>query len=642
MAPEVSKRPEPPREPLPEPPVAELLYCLKHSADLAGEANGGSVAGGDSDIDEARAGAILHEAAQFARDILLPLEQTGSRPALASGNGVVTMPPGWREAYHQFCAAGWPAVAAPKAYGGQGLPVRIAVALTEIWNHAGLSFGLLPVLSQSVVAILRDHGRRDLQERYLPKLVSGEWTGQIVLTALPELEGLEGLEGGPDLGGIDYCRAEPAPPSASGPDGSYLLHGRQSFIPFGEHDLAENIVHLVWARLPEAPSDARSDGSSGNHGLGLFLVPKFLAEPDGRLGARNDIVCTRLERTLGLHASPVCTMALGQRGGARGWLISKENQKLVNLLARLDDSRLQVGVQGVAVAERALQQAMAYASQRQQTRGSSKRPDSLSGGGVAMTEVTEPPQMRRMIMAMRAKTAAARAICYRTAEALDLARNQAADPAQRERALERAAILMPLAKFFGAEVGVEVTSTALQVLGSVGYLEEAGLAQLYRDARILPLYQGDSGMQALDLVTRKIRIRQGKALEDFVADLNAPANAVLEMGSNELQPIARRIAEAVSDLVDASERIREKLRRDKDGAQFAAAPYCMLMALATGGSYLLKAVVTGRAHKDPLYQQHLELIKFYAEQITPMTYALKLQVARSGKNFKVAGCGDPL
>ena len=370
---------------------------------------------------------------------------------------------------------GWNGLASPAEWGGQGLPQIVNAACTEMWNGASMAFGVGPLLTMGAIDALNAHGSDALKRAYLEKLVTGEWTGTMHLTE---------PQAGSDVGAL-RTRAERAA------DGTYRITGQKIFITYGEHDLTDNIIHFVLARLPDAPP--------GTRGISLFLVPKFLLNADGSPGARNDVRAHSIEHKLGIHGSPTCTMVFGDHGGATGFLIGEENAGMACMFTMMNRARLAVGLQGVGIAERATQQAIAYARERKQGR-TTGMPAKESAPIIAH------PDVKRMLMTMRALTQAARSICYATALALDRA-ERGTDKAAREAAHARASLLTPLAKAFSSDIGIEVTSLGVQVHGGMGFIEETGAAQLYRDARIAAIYEGTNGIQAIDLVTRKLPLR---------------------------------------------------------------------------------------------------------------------------------------
>src|SRR5438067_10857967 len=493
-------------------PVADISFALNHAPGFAPALADGLYGDLPGDVVEA----VLTEAGKFATDILAPLNVIGDREGARFDDGAVTTAPGWKEAYHAWAEAGWNALAAPAQWGGQNLPHALNAACLEMWNSAAMAFGLGPVLTMAAIDALAAHGSEELKRAYLPKLVSGEWMGTMQLTE---------PQAGSDVGAL-RTRAERAP------DGSYRISGQKIFITYGEHDLTDNIVHFVLARLPDAPP--------GSRGISLFLVPKFLVGADGALGARNDVRCHSVEHKLGIHGSPTCTMVYGDRGGANGYLVGEENRGLACMFTMMNNARLGVGLEGVAIAERATQQALTYARERRQGRA----PAAHDAG---MSPILAHPDVKRMLLLMRADTRAARAICYRTAAAIDRSHRER-DEAARERAQERASLLTPVAKAFSTDIGIEVASLGVQVHGGMGFIEETGAAQHYRDARIATIYEGTNGIQAIDLVTRKLQLSGGADVRAFLQDLRGTVAAVSAVNDPALGATAPRLREAIESL----------------------------------------------------------------------------------------------
>src|SRR6202161_1874409 len=471
-------------------PINDMLLALHHGAGLQAAVKAGHYGDFDSDI----AAAVLEEAGRFASDVLAPLNRIGDEKGIKLADNKVTTAPGWPDAYKRWSAAGWNAVSGPEAFGGQGLPLAINAACTEIWSASNIAFGLCPLLTLSAIEALDAHGSEELKKIYLEKLVSGEWTGTMHLTE---------PQAGSDVGAL-RTRAERAG------DGSYRITGQKIFITYGEHDLTENIIHFVLARLPDAPP--------GTRGISLFLVPKFLVNADGSLRPRNDVRAHSIEHKLGIHGSPTCTMILGDRDGATGFIVGEENAGMACMFTMMNRARLAVGLQGVGIAERAIQLAVAYARERRQGR-------TLGMAATESAPIGAHPDVKRMLMTMRSFTQAARTICYLTALAIDRA-ERASNDAERRDAHARASLLTPVAKAFSSDVGVEVASLGVQVHGGMGYMEETGAAQLLRDARIAPIYEGTNGIQAIDLVTRKLPLAGGAVVEAFLGELRAIVEAV--------------------------------------------------------------------------------------------------------------------
>src|SRR4051812_27471475 len=429
-------------------PVDDIAFALRNAAGL-----GPALADGlYGDLSDDVIQAVLEQAGKFATDVLAPLNAIGDRHGTPFKDGIVTTPPGWKEAYRAWTQAGWNGLAAPAQWGGQELPQAVNAACIEMWNSAAMAFGLGPVLTMAGVDALVTHGSDELKRAYLPKLVLGEWMGPMQLTE---------PQAGSDVGAL-RTKAERVA------DGSYRITGQKIFITYGEHDLTDNIIHLVLARLPDAPP--------GTKGISLFLVPKFLLNADGSIGPGNDVRAHSIEHKLGIHGSPTCTMVFGDQGGATGYLVGEENRGMACMFTMMNQARLSVGLQGVAIAERATQQALAFARERKQGRAIGAAADQSS-------PIIAHPDVKRMLLTMRALTRAARVICYATAVVLDRAQRGADDQA-RGQAADRAALLTPIAKAFATDIGTEVASLGVQVHGGMGYIEETGAAQHYRDARI--------------------------------------------------------------------------------------------------------------------------------------------------------------
>jgi alkylation response protein AidB-like acyl-CoA dehydrogenase len=570
-------------------PVDDMMFALKAAVGLDQLIADGIVA-----VDEDTIRAVLEEAGKFASEVLDPLNAPGDRAGSRLVDGRVVTPPGWAEAYKAFAEGGWASLAAPEALGGQALPEVVSMAACEIWNAACLSFGLCPLLTQGAIDAVAAHGSDELKRLYLPKMASGQWTGTMNLTE---------PHAGSDLGAL---RTKAAPQG----DGSYRITGTKIFITYGEHELTENIIHLVLARLPDAPP--------GTRGISLFLVPKVLVNKDGTLGARNDVVCAGLEHKLGIHASPTCVMKYGEGGeGAIGWLVGEENRGLNVMFIMMNAARLAVGVQGVALAERATQRAIAYARERRQGR-------SPKGRAGEMSPIIEHADVRRSIMTMKAMTQAARAICLATARELDIA-GHAKDAAVRAAALNRAALLTPIAKAFSTDIGCEVASIGVQIHGGMGFIEETGAAQHYRDARILPIYEGTNGIQAIDLVTRKLPLEGGKVVEGYIAEMARTAEEVRASNRPEFGRMGERLGEAVKALAEASRWLGGALARNPDAAQAGAQPYLRLFGLTAGGTYLAKGALValrdgGTAANGAV---PIALARFFAENLTTVAPGLR-------------------
>ncbi|MEM8551012.1 MAG: acyl-CoA dehydrogenase [Pseudomonadota bacterium] len=533
-------------------PAQEIAFALESVAGLADAREAGAI----NELSSEDTLAILTEAARFAEEVLAPLNTAGDHHHSTLRDGEVSTPPGWKEAYAAWVEAGWGSLTGDPAHGGQGLPMALQVAATDIWNQANSAFALNPLLTIGAVEALDLHGSEALKATYLEKMISGAWTGTMNLTE---------SHAGSDLS-LLRTRAEP-----SG-DGTYRLFGQKIYITYGEHDLSENIIHFVLARLPDAPE--------GTRGISLFLVPKVLVNADGTLGARNDVAAVGVEKKLGLHASPTCTMAYGANGeGALGYLVGEPNKGLAAMFVMMNNARVQVGMQGAAIAERAYQHAFAYAKERKQGR---------APGHEGMAPIVNHPDVKRMLLSMKALTQASRAICYACAVAIDRGRT---DPAWKARA----DLLTPIAKAFPTDVGVEVASIGIQVHGGMGYVEETGAAQYYRDGRIFPIYEGTNGIQAIDLIKRKITMDDGAVLNAYLSELSGIAEAARGANDLDLAAVARRLDEAVSAVSEVAGEIRAALKANDpaqgDRALAAATPFLRALGLTAGGAYLTKAAL---------------------------------------------------
>jgi acyl-CoA dehydrogenase len=582
-------------------PVADIAFALEHAAGF-----GPALAEGlYGDLSQDVVQAVLEEAGRFAGDVLAPLNVTGDRHGTPFKDGAVATAPGWKDAYRAWAQAGWNGLASPAQWGGQDLPQAVNAACIEMWNSAALAFGLGPVLTMAGVDALVAHGSDELKRAYLPKLVSGEWMGTMQLTE---------PQAGSDVGAL-RTRAERAG------DGSYRITGQKIFITYGEHDLTDNIIHLVLARLPGAPE--------GTRGISLFLVPKFLLNPDGSLGARNDVRAHSIEHKLGIHASPTCTMVYGDNGGATGFLIGEENRGMACMFTMMNQARLSVALQGVAIAERATQQALAYARERKQGRA--------GGAQSGSSPIIAHPDVKRMLLTMRALTRAARALCYATAVALDRAQ-RSPDEAARKAAHERASLLTPVAKAFSTDIGTEVASLGVQVHGGMGYVEETGAAQHYRDARITPIYEGTNGIQAIDLVTRKVPLAGGATVRAHIGEIRRTVAAVDATNDPAFGWTGVRLKDAVDSLERATDWLLGGQHNDLDPALAGATPYLRLFALATGGALLAQEALAAKrlAGNGDDAAARTALARFFAENMAVQAGALERTVVEAADSVNRA------
>jgi acyl-CoA dehydrogenase len=567
-------------------PVETMLFIMRHVTNMDMHIQNGLYADLSDDLPEA----ILDEAAKFANDRLAPLNKIGDKQGTVFKDGTITTPKGWHEAYTDWAKAGWNGLAASPRFGGQGLPMLLNAACSEMWNAANMAFALNPMLSGGAVEALLAHGTQDLQNLYLAKLISGEWTGTMNLTE---------PQAGSDLSGL---RTKAVPQG----DGTYLISGTKIYITYGEHDLTENIVHLVLARLPYAPH--------GTRGISLFLVPKFLSNNDGTLGAQNDVRCSGIEHKLGIHASPTCTMIYGDKGGATGWLIGEENKGLACMFTMMNNARLNVGIQGMALADRAYQQALWFAKERRQGKAS-------GSSSTGMSTIIEHPDVKRMLLEMRSKTSAARAICYVTAVALDRSHRLKNKEEQRV-AFEEASLLIPIAKAFSTDIGIEVASTGIQVHGGMGYVEETGAAQYLRDARIASIYEGTNGIQAIDLIARKLPQSGGATVKSVIAGYKKIAEEFALMHPTH----GKILNEAVAALERVTAWMLAIYPQEPNDALTGASPYLRLYAHVSGAAYLAKGFLSATEHNDPLLSENLEDAKFFIENYVSAAQGLEIAI----------------
>jgi alkylation response protein AidB-like acyl-CoA dehydrogenase len=575
-------------------PVADIAFTLKHAAGLNRAIEDGLY----GDLTEDLVDAVLEEAGRFATEVIAPLNTVGDRHGTPLKNGAITMPPGWKEAYRDWATAGWNGLSAPAEWGGQGLPHALNAACIEMWNSASMAFGIGPVLTMAGIEALAGHGSEDLKRAYLPKLVSGEWMGTMQLTE---------PQAGTDVGAL-RTKAERAG------DGTYRITGQKIFITYGEHDLTDNIVHFVLARLPDAPP--------GTKGISLFLVPKFLVAADGTIGAPNDVRCHSIEHKLGIHASPTCTMVYGDRGGAVAYLIGDENRGMNCMFTMMNNARLAVGLQGVGIAERATQQALAYARERRQGRAADA---SGAGDASGQSPIIAHVDVRRMLMTMRALTGAARAISYATAAAIDRAHRGESETARRA-GHERASLLTPVAKAFSTDIGIEVASLGVQVHGGMGFVEETGAAQHYRDARIGAIYEGTNGIQAIDLVTRKLPLSDGAAVKTYLDEMREAVVSVSAVNDPAFGATAARLAEAIESLDRATAWLLGRLETAPDAALAGATPYLRLFAYAAGGTMLANEAVAAMRTSGADPAARIALVRFFAENMAVQAGALERTV----------------
>lgn len=529
------------------PPLHDIRFALEHVADLR------ELVGFEAyqHVDVETILGALEEYGRFLSEVVAPTNRIGDIEESHWDDGEVRTPKAFREAYTQYVESGWGAVPFDPGFGGGGFPWVAGIAMQEMLNSANMAFAMAPLLTHGAIDAIAHHGTEEQQQVYLPKMISGEWTGTMNLTE---------PDAGSDVGNV-RSKAVPAG------DDAYRITGTKIFITFGEHDLTDNIVHLVLARLPDAPP--------GTKGISCFVVPKFLVNEDGSLGERNDVKCLSIEHKMGIKASPTCVLSFGENGeGALGWLIGEPHAGMRTMFTMMNNARLGVGIEGLGVAERAYQHALGYAKERQQGRAVGAAPGTRSF-------IIEHPDVRRMLLTMKSSIEALRALCYLDAYNVDLARNHP-DELVRTEAQEVADLLTPLCKGWGTDLGVELSSLAVQIHGGMGYIEETGVAQYYRDTKITQIYEGTNGIQAIDLVGRKLPMRAGGVVSDQFARMRRTATE-LSVGDETLAAIGSRVAEATDVAEQATRWLLENGLADVNEALAGASPYLRLLSQAVGG-----------------------------------------------------------
>jgi len=543
--------------------------------------------------------AVLEEAGKFAAGVLDPLNKDGDKTGARLDKNVVTAAPGFKEAFRQFSEGGWTGLNCDPQFGGQGLPHIISAQTSEMWNSANMSFCLCPMLTAGVVAALMRHGSDQQKILYLPNLVSGKWTGTMNLTE---------PQAGSDLAAV-RTRAVPE-------GDHHRLHGTKIFITWGEHDMAENIIHMVLARTPDAPE--------GVKGISLFVVPKFLVNRDGSLGKRNDVKCVSIEHKLGIHGSPTCVMAYGDADGAIGYLVGEENRGLEFMFTMMNFARLEVGIEGVAIAERAYQHALEYAKNRVQGR-------EIGVKGGERVSIIHHPDVRRMLMSMKAQTEAMRAIATLAATYLDKA---LLHPDKTERARNQALfdLLTPVVKGWCTEQSIEIASIGVQVHGGMGFVEETGAAQYLRDARITTIYEGTTGIQANDLIGRKIAYEKGATIKLMIAEIHSLDGELAKVTHPGVAVIRRSLAEGVGGLAEATDWLLATFPHNMKAAAAGAVPFLKLFGVVAGGWQMARAALVAKRRLDEgaedydFYRAKIGTARFYAEHILPLAQAYKQEI----------------
>ncbi|MCC5947653.1 MAG: acyl-CoA dehydrogenase [Nitriliruptoraceae bacterium] len=572
-------------------PVRDARFVLEHITPLSALTALDAFAHAEPELVDG----LLEEAGRFASEAIAPTNRDGDAEGAKVVDGGVVTPDSFKQAYDGYVQAGWGAVQHPAEFGGGAFPLTVANVVKEFITSANMAFSLGPLLTTGAVYLMQHHCSDEQLQTYVPKLVSGEWAGTMNLTE---------PQAGSDVGAVT-TRAVPAD------DGTYRITGQKIYITYGDHDLTDNIIHLVLARLPDAPP--------GTKGISLFIVPKFLVNDDGSLGARNDVEVVSLEHKLGIHASPTAVMAYGESGeGATGYLVGEPNQGMRQMFTMMNDARLGVGLQGVAIAERAYQQALHYAQDRRQGRGPASEPGEQAA-------IIDHADVRRMLLTQKASIEAARALCYANAHALDLG-HHADDPVVREQQTKLADLLTPLSKAWATDLGVELTSLAVQVHGGMGYVEETGVAQHYRDARIAPIYEGTNGIQALDLVGRKLPYDGGAFVKGYLGDLRSEATAL----TDDLAAIREPLLAAIDELGTVTTWIFE--HREQPNDVFAGAtPYLRCFATVVGAGLLARGAAAAQQRLDDgdtapygadFLAAKVTLARFFATQLLPSVHGL--------------------
>ncbi len=582
-------------------PLRDMQFALR---ELAGIDEVASLPGCGETLDVLDS--VLEEAAAFAAGVLDPLNRSGDKQGCTWNAGEVTTPAGFKEAYRKFAEAGWIGLPVPEEYGGQGLPQTLLGPTLEMWNAANIGFANGPLLNQGAIEAIELVGSDEQKKRFIPNLVSGKWTGTMCLTE---------PQAGSDLAQV---RARAVP------DGDhYLISGTKIFITFGEHDMAENIIHLVLARLPDAPE--------GTKGISLFIVPKFLVNADGSLGARNDVVCASIEHKLGINANPTCTLNYGEKGkGAVGYLVGEPNRGLEYMFIMMNAARFSVGVQGIALADRAYQSALEYAKERVQGRD-------LRPGSRAPEAIFEHPDVRRMLMWQKATIEAMRALAYVTAASLDFALRHPDDKVRKQHKAF-VELMIPVVKGWCTENAVELCSVALQVFGGMGYIEETGIAQQYRDVRIITIYEGTTGIQSLDLVGRKLLRDMGATARTVGKQMEAVAKECVAADDGTVRRIGEALGEALEVLNETSQWIGMNAMGDLHKAFACSVPYLLLWGTVAGGWQMARAALISARKtgaNDPeaeFYRAKLATAAFYASHVLSRCAWYKRQI--------VEGSGD--
>ena len=584
-------------------PTDDMLFVLEHIAGLPELANRKGYDHADLETVEG----VLGEAARFMEEQLAPLNQKGDQEGVVGESGQIFHPEGFADAYARFVEAGGNGIALDESHGGGGMPWCVGLAVQEMMTASNMAFSLCPLLTQGAIDAISHHASETLQEIYLPKMVSGEWSGTMNLTE---------PHAGSDVGALT-TKAVPQE------DGTWLVSGTKIFITYGEHELSENIIHLVLARTPDAPP--------GTKGISLFIVPKFLVNDDGSLGERNDLRVVSSEHKIGIHASPTCVMSYGDESGAVGWMVGEENTGMGAMFTMMNNARLSVGLQGLSLTDRSYQQARQYSLDRKQGKAIGAQ---LEAGD--SSPIADHADVRRMLMTMRANAEAMRCVMYANAAAIDFA-NSSHDETEREYWDAITALLTPISKGWGTDVGVEMTSLGVQTHGGMGYVEETGAAQHWRDVRIAPIYEGTNGIQAADLVFRKLPLGGGQVLEKFISEIGHLAEQLLEDD---------RLCSMGQALLDGKEQFREaavwlggRLAGQPNDAAAGSVPFMRVAGVVVGAYYLARSAQVARQLLDSgegdsdFLNDKITVASFYAEQILPTVGGLIPTITQGADRF---------
>jgi len=579
-------------------PVKQMIFALKEMTNYSDIVESELW----PDLDDNFIETLLNEAAKLADNSIAPLNQSADKAGSILNNGNVSTAPGFKEAYKELVNSSWGTISGLKDYGGQGLPKTIAVMIQELWNTSCMSFSLCPMLTQGAVEAISHHGTENQKKEYLPKLLTGEWSGTMNLTE---------PHAGSDVGALKTSAKKNI-------DGSYSIKGTKIYITYGDHDMAENIIHLVLARIEGAPE--------GNNGISLFIVPKFIKNQKSKELEKNDLQCIGLEDKLGIHASPTCVMSFGENIGAKGFLLGKENKGLACMFTMMNNARLNVGMQGVGIAERSLQQSFEYSKERKQGRH-------YNGKSKNSVNIIEHPDVLKMLIKMESLTQASRAICYDNAIAIDLAQNHKDDKI-REKYQLKADLLTPISKSWATDIGVRVSSLGIQIHGGMGFIEDTGVAQYYRDSRIAPIYEGTNGIQAIDLVTRKLKISDGMAVKNFLEEIKETSKKCSEKNDSDFIKIANNLNDAIKEIEICTEKLLEWTKENKlRSVLFSASDYLELFGITAGSHYLSRGALSEKNISSKSLSARKELALFFSTQILVNSKALSSSICSTSQNL---------